>query len=138
MKSKIEKLVFAGSVLCTLSLRSSTIYAESTSIIPIYFGYLSQIHCSGKLYVSAVGNLRLVNREAFPKELGCGVLIQPLGESGRTDLLLKTSLGDFHRILEIRKAEGLLSPDRLEVWFDSNKAKDFLDSPDSLASKGRR
>src|SRR5690348_12510583 len=74
--------------------------ASDYAPITIYFGYVTQVHCKGRLFLSSVGNIKLVRREAFPKEMGCGVLIQPEEESGRTDLLLKTSIGDFHRIIE--------------------------------------
>lgn len=88
---------------------------ESAPII-IYFGYTTQIHCQGKLYLSSVGNPRLVNYEVFPKELGCGALIQPLAESGQTDVVLKSSIGDYHRILEIRKVTQPPQASQLEIY----------------------
>ena len=96
---------------------------ESHSAVPIYLGYISQIHCKGRLILSSVGNPKLVNLSAIPKELGCGVLIEAQVESGTTDILLKTSTGDIHRILEILKSKNQLTASQLEIYFNSDMQK---------------
>jgi hypothetical protein len=95
---------------------SCTGFATETAPISIYSGYVTQIHCQGKLYLSSVGNEKLTTLQAIPKELGCGVILTPEGESGRTDLLLKTSTGDHHILIEIKKAPLMVSSESLEIW----------------------
>ncbi len=88
----------------------------------IYLGYLTQIHCRGRLYLSSMGNSELIQWEAFPKEMGCGVVLKPKGLLGSTDLLLKTSTGDFHLLIEVQKPAIHIQPQTLEI--DATAEKD--------------
>ena len=92
--------------------------ADQRNPIIVYSGYITQVHCKGKLLLSSVGDSKLITRQAFPKELRCGVLIQAEALTGKSDLLLKTTVGDFHRILEIRKTEAPITPAQLEVFLE--------------------
>jgi hypothetical protein len=76
--------------------------ASDARTLQLFPGYISQIKCEGRLLVSAVGDDRLVRLEALPKDLGCGVLLKPGAPSGRTNLILETSIGTIRRILVIR------------------------------------
>ncbi|MCC7441303.1 MAG: hypothetical protein IT285_06710 [Bdellovibrionales bacterium] len=76
--------------------------ADTVPAIRLYPGYVKRVRCEGRLLVSSVGSDTLVRLEALPKELGCAVLLKPLTQSGRTNLILETSTGTIERILEIR------------------------------------
>lgn len=71
------------------------------SVIEIYPGYLTKIHCDGRLLVSAIGNDSLVRLEALPRELGCGAILKPKAQKGRTNLFLETTAGTVSRVIEI-------------------------------------
>ena len=74
--------------------------------IRVYPGFVTKVQCEGKLFVSAVGNDLLVQLEALPKELGCGVILKPTGRAtGKTNLLLETSTGTIDQELEV--SEGV-------------------------------
>ena len=70
--------------------------------ILLTFGYVKKIPCEGRLYISVIGNSKLVQLEALPKELGCGVVLKPLATSGRTNLILETSTGTIEEEIIIR------------------------------------
>lgn len=76
--------------------------------IKIYPGYVSKIHCEGRLLVSAVGNDSMVRLEALPKDLGCGVLLKPLVSAGQTNLILETTGGTVERLIEVGRPLGAL------------------------------
>ena len=101
--------------LICLFLGQVTLAADPPPIV-IYYGYITQIHCKGTLYTSSVGSDELINLEPIPKNLGCGVLLQPEKDSGFTDVLLKTNTGDMHRIIEIKKSSRPVTPSQLEIW----------------------
>ncbi len=69
--------------------------------VKIYPGFVSKLRCEGRLYVSAIGNDRLVQLDALPKEMGCAVLLKTLAGEGQTNLVLETSTGTILRIVEI-------------------------------------
>ena len=71
--------------------------------IVLYPGFVTKIQCEGRLLVSAVGNDAIVQLEALPRELGCGVILKPLAKAtGKTNLLLETSTGTVDQELEVR------------------------------------
>ena len=74
----------------------------SAAAIALAFGFVTKITCEGRLLVSAVGNDAIVQVEALPKDVGCGVLIKPLIKSGTTNLILETSLGTITRTIEVK------------------------------------
>lgn len=76
----------------------------SDPALRLYPGYTTKVLCQGKLHLSVVGSEQLVQLEALPKELGCGVFLRPRAGSGRTNLILETSTGSVERIVEIRAA----------------------------------
>ena len=106
-----------------LLLPSVIISGNVNSTLSVYLGYLTQIHCRGRLFLSSVGNSKLLHLEAIPKEIGCGVVLQSKGQTGTTDLLLKTSTGDFHFILEIKNPPLNLRPEQLEVEIEAASLK---------------
>ncbi|MBI2712583.1 MAG: hypothetical protein HYX41_07010 [Bdellovibrio sp.] len=58
--------------LIFFSLKISVAQAE-ISVFSVYVGYLTQVHCQGRLFVSSVGDPNLVQWEAFPKECTLGI-----------------------------------------------------------------
>jgi hypothetical protein len=78
--------------------------ARAAEVIPLYPGFLTRDRCHGRLKLSAVGDESLVERQALPATSECGVILRPLGKTGRTDLLLETTTGSVHRILEIQSS----------------------------------
>ena len=92
-----------------LGVETSRAWASAPADAPIriYPGFVTKVSCEGKLLISAVGHSRAVRLEALPKELGCGVLLQPqLLDSGlRTNLILETTTGSFERLIEIGSGE---------------------------------
>jgi hypothetical protein len=122
MPGAASKFMKKSIPLVLLSLfTSSLVQAGNREIITVYNGYKTQIHCRGTLYISAIGNDNLVKKEAFPEKMReCGIILSPLQASGRTDLLLKTSAGDFHPILEIRNAQQPKASD-LEVYLSHDE-----------------
>ena len=75
--------------------------AESSKPIHLYPGYTTRINCQGRLLLSAIGNDQLVQLDALPSELGCGMLLRPKTGKGRTDLAAETSAGSILRIVNI-------------------------------------
>jgi len=68
----------------------------------IFPGFVTKVQCEGRLLVSAVGNDALVQLEALPKELGCGVILKPTGRGlGKTNLILETSTGTIDCEIDI-------------------------------------
>ena len=70
-------------------------------VIKVRLGYVTKVACEGRLYISAIGNESLVGIEALPKELGCAVMLKPMGRSGMTNLILETSLGTVLRDVRV-------------------------------------
>ena len=91
----------------------STVAVAIASLIHLYPGYVTKVACEGRLLVSAVGNDQLVVLSALPKELGCGVLLKPVGAAGRTNLLLETSTGAVSRVIEIGPGKTAPGPSAL-------------------------
>lgn len=90
--------------------------AQAEEGLRLYPGYLTRVQCEGRLLVSAIGNEQLVRLEALPRDLGCGVLLKPIGPAGRTNLILETSAGSIERIVEISAANRTL-PSRSELTY---------------------
>ena len=88
-------------VLLFILMASQAFAQEEGSSLKLYPGYLTRIECEGKLWVSAVGNDQMVSLEAFPKELGCGVLLKPRASAGQTNLILETSSGTIEQLIEV-------------------------------------
>ena len=83
-------------------LLSPALAAEPLVLKP---GFVRKLHCEGKLYLSSIGNPNLVELQALPKEIGCGVFGSTLASTGETDLILETSVGTISRVIEIRAQE---------------------------------
>jgi hypothetical protein len=77
--------------------------ALATETVSIPYGYVTKLSCKGKLLVSAIGDERLLELSALPKEIGCGVLLRPRLPSGQTNLILETSGGTIHRLLSVSR-----------------------------------
>ena len=58
---------------------------------------------SARLLISAVGDEQLVELSALPRELGCGVLLKPKVDRGKTNLILETTSGTVNQVVEITK-----------------------------------
>ena len=96
MRTSISSILM---VAC-ISFDSLIALAGSTDIT-LYTGFVSKVRCEGRLMVSAVGDSTLVQLQALPKEMGCAVLLKPLGSTGKTNLILETSTGSITRIVRI-------------------------------------
>jgi len=97
-------------VLFSHSSSHASSYSTASDIVRLYSGFISKIRCEGRLLVSAIGNDTLVRLEPLPKELGCGVLLKPTSERGRTNLVLKTSAGTVKRIVLILNGSDTKGP----------------------------
>ena len=78
-------------------------------------GFVTKVHCDGRLLVSAVGNEALVQLQALPKELGCGVLLKPLATLGESNLILETSAGTVTALVEVKAGQSPPRPGELNV-----------------------
>ena len=76
-------------------------------------GFVSKVRCEGGSWLS-IGNPALVQLEALPKEIGCGVLLRPLGMDGSTNLILETSVGTIRALVDVSAAQAF-APDALEL-----------------------
>lgn len=95
----MKPIMIAAFIAAFLSLTS--VAWTQQEIVSLFPGYLTRIQCEGRLLLSAVGNDALVRIDAFPKELGCGVILKPNGPAGRTNLILETSTGTIERIIVV-------------------------------------
>jgi len=84
--------------------------------VQLFHGYVSKVHCAGRLLVSAVGNDALVRLEALPRELGCGILLKPVASSGASNLILETSAGTVSVLIEIQP--GGRTPKATDLEFE--------------------
>ncbi|MGK5084886.1 hypothetical protein WDW37_16480 [Bdellovibrionota bacterium FG-1] len=89
-------------ILSWLWIVSAFAASKLEAPILVYPGYLTRIRCQGRLLASASGNPSLMTLEPLPKEMGCGVLLQSHEKQGRTNLILETTTGTIHQIVEIR------------------------------------
>lgn len=89
-----------------LGALSFSVKASAAENVNLPFGYVTKLTCKGRLLISAIGDERLLDLSALPKEIGCGVLLRPRANSGRTNLILETSGGTIHRLLTISKQSG--------------------------------
>jgi hypothetical protein len=90
---------YFGAVL--LCLIPGSAFAASALQLPV--GYIIKATCHGRLLISAVGDEQLVELSALPRELGCGVLLKPKVERGKTNLILETTSGTVNQVVEITK-----------------------------------
>lgn len=101
-RSQFQKL---GIVIITIGA-SLSVSMSAQAQVPapdlIFFGYVTKVDCRGKLIASSVGNSDLVEAQALPSELGCGLILKPKEPSGTTNLVLETSVDSVVRTLEIR------------------------------------
>lgn len=100
----MKTLAHAG-LLSTLIFLPGSVFGVSDAV-QLYFGYVTRLECIGNLKLTAIGDSKLVQLEALPKDQSCGVLLKPLAPSGRTNLLLESSAGSVLKILEISKEES--------------------------------
>jgi len=83
--------------------------------VRLYLGFVTRVQCVGSLKSSALGDPMLVQVEALPREMGCGLLLKPK-KSGRSNLIVITGSGNTHRIIEVESAErGRIKRGDLEV-----------------------
>ena len=98
-----------------LSILVIPILASGAEVVRLAPGFVTKLRCEGRLLVSAVGSDELVQLEALPKELGCGVLLKPKVHAGRTNLFLETTAGTIERALEIAADQKSLKPSSFEI-----------------------
>jgi hypothetical protein len=79
---------------------------DDRKAIRVMDGFVTRIRCSGRLLASATGNPRLLLIEPVPKEMGCAVLLQSRGKVGRTNLILETTAGTLHRLVDVVAEDG--------------------------------
>src|SRR5690606_26489110 len=77
---------YFGAIL--LCLIPGSVFAGGALQLPV--GYITKATCHGRLLISAVGDEQLVELSALPRELGCGVLLKPKVDRGKTNLILET------------------------------------------------
>lgn len=63
-------------------------------------GFLKKVECKGRLYASGVGDETVVEMEALPSNIGCGVILKPM-KAGFTNLILETSTGTIEKNLTV-------------------------------------
>lgn len=80
------------------SLMSIPAFAKET--IQLRQGFLKKVECKGRLYASGVGDETIVEMEALPSNIGCGVILKPV-RTGSTNLILETSTGTFEKTLGV-------------------------------------
>jgi len=81
---------------------SHSLYAMGkVETIFLSYGFLKKIECKGKLYISALGNEKIITREALPSSLGCGLVLIPQN-IGKTNLILETSTGTQEYLIEVK------------------------------------
>ena len=85
-----------GNFFLILILYAKVVCADPQTI-RLKTGYVSKVSCEGRLFVSAIGNESLVRMEALPKELGCAVILKPIGNVDTTNLILETSVGTIEK-----------------------------------------
>ena len=96
------KMVFVLFGICFASVFVVAFaHASTDEVIHLKVGFVQKVTCKGRLYISAVGDDRLVRLEALPKELGCGVVLKPVGKVGVTNLVLETSTGTEFKNIQI-------------------------------------
>jgi hypothetical protein len=100
-----------AAALAFLFLSTNALAVETVSIP---FGYVTKLSCKGRLLISAIGDERLLELSALPKEIGCGVLLRPKQPGGHTNLILETSGGTIHRLLSVSKQAPQKSEIELE------------------------
>lgn len=88
-----------AAIFAPLLLLSGT--ASASSVLPLPIGYVTKVTCNGRLLISAIGNDRLVELSALPRELGCGALLKPRADRGKTNLVLETTSGTVIQLIEI-------------------------------------
>lgn len=101
LKGSVVDFVKKRVMVIALFFLPAIAFAEKP--IPLSVGYVSKIICHGKLLVSAIGNDSIIELNALPRELGCGVLVRPKAEFGRTNIILETTSGTVNQVLEITK-----------------------------------
>lgn len=87
-----------------IALLLSTLLAFADSApqaIVLTPGFVTKVRCEGRLLLSSIGEPTLVQLEALPQSIGCGVILKPLTKSGRTNLILETSTGSIQVFVEI-------------------------------------
>jgi hypothetical protein len=87
------------SMLILMMVLSGAQSAEE--LIHLKAGFVHKVSCEGKPFISVVGNDAIVRLEALPEELGCGVILKPLVSSGKTNLVLETSVGTIQKNIQI-------------------------------------
>ena len=96
------KMVFVLFGICFASVFVVAFaHASTDEVIHLRVGFVQKVTCKGRLYISAVGDDRLVRLEALPKELGCGVVLKPIGMVGMTNLILETSSGTMEKRIDV-------------------------------------
>ena len=85
-------------------------------------GYIYKLHCHGRLYVSAVGDDRLLRIEALPKEIGCGAVVKSSLTKGSTNLILETSTGTVFRQVEIDPTFG--KPRKVDIVVSESEGEE--------------
>jgi hypothetical protein len=74
--------------------------AFASNQINLKLGFLKKVNCKGRLYASGVGNESIVELEALPSNIGCGVILKPV-RGGTTNLILETSTGTIEKSLHV-------------------------------------
>lgn len=97
---KMNALLMDALVLMSVITNASN--ADET--IKLYSGYVTKVSCKGKLLLSSVGDELLVKLDAYPSQLGCGLLLKPLQSQGKTNLILESSSYSIQSVIEIRKS----------------------------------
>lgn len=101
----------------------SVALGQEPATIGLTPGYIYKFRCEGRLLVSGVGSDSLIRLEPLPKELGCGVLVKPLGRTGTSNLILETSTGTVSRLIEVRTSTSKPRTSDLEIVVQGGSEK---------------
>ena len=105
MQSKPSKKSLFQYALIAAALSQAAVHAE-TQNLSVFYGFVTKIHCEGRVLASAIGNDQLVQLEPMPNAIGCGVVLKPVSKSGSTNIILETSSGTVHRTISIIDPQG--------------------------------
>jgi hypothetical protein len=83
-KKRFALIILAG------ALATTSVYAKEP--LRLRLGFVKKLECRGKLYLSSIGDSKVVELEALPPTLGCAAVLKPKA-AGSTNLILETSSG---------------------------------------------
>jgi hypothetical protein len=94
-------LILFAVVISISSLIPRVLAKKKPEVLYLYPGFVTKVECEGRLYLSSVGNEKIVDRQEIPTQFGCGLMLKPKARGGKTNLKIETSTGSIERLLVI-------------------------------------